>query len=151
MKVKSESDVAQSCPTPSDPMDCSLPGPSVHGFSRQEYWSWVQLPSPHENARLDESQVGIKISRRNIYNLRYADDTTLMAESEEELQSLLMRVKEESEKAGLKLNIQKAKIMASDPITSWHIEWGKVETLIDFIFLGFKITADSDCSCEIKR
>ena len=103
------------------------------------------------NARLDESQVGIKISRRNIYNLRYADDTTLMAESEEELQSLLMRVKEESEKAGLKLNIQKAKIMASDPITSWHIEWGKVETLIDFIFLGFKITADSDCSYEIKR
>ena len=103
------------------------------------------------NARLDESQVGIKIARRNSYNLRYADDTTLTAKSEEELQSLLMRVKEESEKAGLKLNIQKAKIMASGPITSWHIEWGKVETLTDFIFLGFKITVDSDCSYEIKR
>ena len=103
------------------------------------------------NAGLDESQVGIKIARRNIYNLRYADDTTLMAESEEELKSLSMRVKEESEKAGLKLNIQKAKIMASGPITSWHIEWGKVETVTDFVFLCFKITADSNCSHEIKR
>ena len=103
------------------------------------------------NAGMYEAQAGIKIARRNIYNLRYADDTTLMAGSEEELKSLLMRVKEESEKAGLKLNIQKAKIMASGPITSWHIEWEKVETLAYFIFLGFKITADSDCSYEIKR
>ena len=103
------------------------------------------------NASLDESQVGIKIAGRNIYSLRYADDTTPMAESEEELKSLSMRVKEESEKAGLKLNIQKAKIMASGPITSWHIEWGKVETVADFIFLCFKITADSNCSHEIKR
>ena len=87
----------------------------------------------------------------NINNLRYADDTILMAETEEELKSLLMRVKEESEKVGLKLNIQKTKIMASSPITSWQIEWGKVEAVTDFIFLGSKITAGSDCSCEIKR
>ena len=100
------------------------------------------------NAGLDEAQAGIKIARRNIYYLRYADDTTLMAESEEELKSLLMKVKEESEKVGLKLNIQKTKIMASGPITSWQIE---VETVADFIFLGFKITADGDCSHEIKR
>ena len=103
------------------------------------------------NARLDEAQAGIKIAGRNINNLRYADDTTLMAESEEELKSLLMKVKEKSEKAGLKLNIQKLKIMASGPITSWKIDGETVETVSDFIFLGSKITADGDCSHEIKR
>ena len=101
------------------------------------------------NAGLDEAQAGIKISRRNVSNLRYAD-TTLMAESEEELKSLLMKVKEESEKVGLKLNIQKMKIMASSPITSWQIDGETVETVRDFIFLGSKITADGDCSHEIK-
>ena len=100
------------------------------------------------NAGLDEAQAGIKIAGRNINNLRYADDTTLMAESEEELQSLLMKVKEESEKVGLKLNIQKMKIMASGPITSWQIDG---ETVADFIFWGSKITAGGDCSHEIKR
>ena len=103
------------------------------------------------NAGLEEAQAGIKISRRNINNLRYADDTTLVAESEEELKSLLMKVKEESEKAGLKLNIQKTKIMASGPITSWQIGGETMEKVSDFIFLGSKITADSDCSHEIKR
>ena len=103
------------------------------------------------NAGLDEAQAGIKIARRNINNLRYADDTTLMAESKEELKSFLMKVKEESEKAGLKLNIQKAKIMASSPITSWQIDGETMETLTDFIFLGSKITADGDWSHEIKR
>ena len=103
------------------------------------------------NARLDEAQAGIKIARRNINNLRYADDTTLLAESEEELKSLLMKVKEESEKAGLKLNIQKTKIMASGPITSWQIDGETMETVTDFIFLGSKITADGDCSHEIKK
>ena len=103
------------------------------------------------NARLDEAQPGIKIAGRNISNLRYADDITLMAESEEELKSLLMKVKEESEKVGLKLNIQKTKIMASSPITSWHIDVEIVETVADFIFGGSKITADGDCSHEIKR
>ena len=103
------------------------------------------------NARLDEAQAGIKISRKNINNLRYADDTPFMAESEEELKSLLMKVKEESEKAGLKLNIQKTKITASGPITSWQIDGETMETVRDFIFLGSKITADSDCSHEIKR
>ena len=98
-----------------------------------------------------EAQAGIQNSRRNINNLRYADDTILMAESEEELKSLLMRVKEESEKAGLKLNIQKTKIMVSVPITSWQIERGKMEAMSDFIFLSFKITVDSDCNHEIKR
>ena len=102
------------------------------------------------NARLDEAQAGIKIARRNINNLRYADDTTLMAESEE-LKSLLIKVKEESEKAGLKLNIQKAKIMASRPITLWQIDGEKVETVTDFIFLGSIIIVDGDCSHEIKR
>ena len=102
------------------------------------------------NVRLDESQAGIKIAGRNINNLRHADGTTLMAEIEEELKSLLMRVKEESEKAGLKLNIQKTKIMASGPITSWQIEREKVETVTDFIFLGSKITVDNDYSHEIK-
>ena len=101
-------------------------------------------------AGLDESQAGIKIAGRNIDNLRYADDTTLMAESEEELKSFLMRVKKESEKTGLKLNVQKAKIMASSPITSWQIEEEKVETVTGFNFLGSKITVDSDCSYEIK-
>ena len=101
--------------------------------------------------RLDEAQVEIKMAWRNINNLRYADDTTLMAESEEELKSLWMKVKEESEKAGLKLNIQKTKIMASCPITSRQIEEEKVETITDFIFLGSRITVDSGCSHEIKR
>ena len=103
------------------------------------------------NAGLEEAQAGIKIAGRNINNLRYADDNTLMAESEEELKSLLMKVKEESEKVGLKLNIQKMKIMASGPITTWEIDGETVETVADFIFGGSKITADGDCSCEIKR
>ena len=103
------------------------------------------------NAGLDEAQAGIKIARRNINNLRSADDTTLMAESEEELMSLLMKVKEESEKVGLKLNIQEMKIMASGPITSWQIFRETMETLTDFIFLGSKIIADGDCSHEMKR
>ena len=100
---------------------------------------------------MEEAQAGIKIARRNINNLRYANDTTLMAESEEELKSFLMKVKEESEKAGLKLNIQKTKIMASGPITSWEIDGETVATVSDFISLGSKITADGDCSHEIKR
>ena len=103
------------------------------------------------HAGVEEAQAGIKIAGRNINNLRYADDTTLMAESEEELKSLLMRVKEENEKVGLKLNIQKMKIMASGLITSWEIDGKTVERVADFIFLGSKITADSDCSHEIKR
>ena len=103
------------------------------------------------NAGLEEAQTGIKISGRNINHLRYADDTTLMAESKEELKNLLMKVKEESEKVGLKLNIQKTKIMASSPITSWQIDGEKVEAVTDFTFLGSKITADGDCSHEIKR
>ena len=102
------------------------------------------------NAGLEEAQAGIKIARRNINNLRYADDTTLMADSEEELKSLLMKVKEESEKVGLKLNIQKTNIMASGPITLWEIEGERVEIVADFIFLGSKITAHGDCSHEIK-
>ena len=101
------------------------------------------------NARLEEAQTGIKIARRKINNLRYADDTTLMAESEEELKSLLMKVKEEREKVGLKLNIQKMKIMTSGPITSWEIDGETVETMADFIFLGSKITADGGCSHDI--
>ena len=103
------------------------------------------------NSGLEEAQAGIKIARRNINNLRYAHDTTLMAESEEELKSLVMKVKEESEKVGFKLNIQKTKIMASAPITSWEIDGERVETMSDFIFGGSKITADGDCSHEIKR
>ena len=103
------------------------------------------------NAGLDEAQAGIKIAGRNINNLRYADDTTLMAESEEELKSLLMKVKEEREKVGLKLNIQKTKIMVSGPITSWEIDRETMETVTDFIFWGSKITADGDCNHEIKR
>ena len=104
-----------------------------------------------KNARLDEAEAGIKIARRNNNNLRYADDTTLMEESEEELKSLLMKVKEESEKVGLNLNIQKMKIMASGPITSWQIDGETVETVSGFIVLGSKITADDDCSHEMKR
>ena len=104
-----------------------------------------------QNAGLDEAHAGIKIAGRNINNLRYADDTTLRAESEEELKSLLMKVKEESEKVDLKLNIQKMKIMASSPITSWQIDGETVETVADFVFWGSKITADGDCSHEIKR
>ena len=104
-----------------------------------------------QNARLDEAQAGIKIARRNINNLRYADDTTLMAESEKELKNLLMKVKEKSEKVGFKLNIQKTKIMASGPITSWQIDGETVEIVADFILGGSKITADGDCSHEIKR
>ena len=103
------------------------------------------------NARLDEARAVIKILRRNINNLRYTDDTTFMAESKEELKSLLMKVKEESEKIGLKLNIQKTKIMAFGSITSWQIDGETMETVTDFIFLGSKITADSDCSHEVKR
>ena len=103
------------------------------------------------DAGLEEAQAGIKIAGRNINNLRYADDTTLMAESEEELKSILMKVKEESEKVGLKLNIQKTKIMAFGPITSWQIDWETVEAVSDFVFLGSKITADGDYSHEIKR
>ena len=104
-----------------------------------------------QNAWLGEGQAGIKVTRRNINNLRYADDTTLIVESEEKLKSLLMKVKEESEKVGLSLNIQKTKIMASSPITSWEIDEETVETVSDFSFLGSKITADGDCSHEIKR
>ena len=103
-----------------------------------------------QNAKLDEAQAGIKIAGRNINNLRYADDTTLLADSKE-LKSLLIKVKEESEKVGLKLNIQKTKIMASGPITSWQIDGETMETVTDYIFLGYKITADGDCSHEIKR
>ena len=103
------------------------------------------------NAGLEEAQIGIKMGRRNINNLRYADDTTLMAESEEEIKSLLMKVKEESEKVGLKLNIQKTKIMASGPITSWQTDAETMETVTEFIFLGSNITTDGDCSHEIKR
>ena len=102
------------------------------------------------NAGLEEAQTGIKIARRNINNLRYADDTTLMAETEEELKSLLMKVKEESEKVGLELNIEQTKIMASDPITSWEIDGETVETVADFIFLGTKITADGDWAMKLK-
>ena len=104
-----------------------------------------------QNAGLDEAQAGIKIARRNINNLRYTDDTTLIAESKEELKNLLMKVKEKSEKAGLKLNIQKTEIMASGSITSWQIDGETMETLTDFIFFGSKITSDGDCSCEMKR
>ena len=104
-----------------------------------------------KNARLDEAQAGIRTVGRNINKLRYAEDTTLTAESEEKLKSLLMKVKEESEKSGLKLNIQKKKIIASGPITSWQIDGATIETVTDFIFLGSKITVESDCSHEIKR
>ena len=115
------------------------------------HFSYIAKQNPNQrNAGLEEAQVGIKIARRNINNLRYADDTTLTAESEKELKSFLMKVKEESEKVGLKLNIQKTKVMASGPITSWEIDGETVETVSDFIFGGSKITADGDCSHEIK-
>ena len=149
--------VTQLCPTLCDLMDCSLPGSSVHGILQARILEWVDISFFKyaeyivQNARLDETQTGIKIARRNINNLRYAEDTTLMAESEEELKSLLMKVKEESEKVGLKLNIQKTKIMASSPITSWQIDGETMETVTYFIFLGSKITAGGDCSHEIKR
>ena len=119
-------------------------------YCQPAYLTYMQSTS-YENAGLDDSQAGVKIARRSINNLRYADDTTFMAESKEELKSLLMKVKEESEKAGLKLNIQKIKIMASSPITSWQIDGEAVETVAEFIFLGSKIIADNDCSHEIKR
>ena len=181
MQSESESKVAQSCPTLCNPMDYSLLGSSVHGIFQARVLEWVaifllqgiflnldllhcsqtlyllsHLGSPYAeyimwNAKLDEAQVGIKIAGRNINNLRYATDNTLMAESEEELKSLLMKVNEETEKAGLKVNIQKTKIMASGPITSWQIDGETMETVRDFIFLGSKITANGDCSHEIKR
>ena len=120
-------------------------------YCHPAYLTSMQSKYIMRNAGLDEAQAGIKIDGRNINNLRYADDTTLMAESEEELKSLLMKVKEESEKAGLKLNIQKTKIMASGPITSWQIDGETMEIVTDFILGGSKITADGDCSHEIKR
>ena len=156
MKVKRESEVTQSCPTLSDRLDHGLPGSSIHWIFQARVLEWgaiafsVYAEYIMRNARLDEAQVGIKIAGRNINNLRYADDTTLMTESEEELKSLLMKVKEESEKVGLNLCIQKTKIMASGPITSWQIDGETVETVADFIFLGSKIPADGDCSHEIK-
>ena len=202
MKVKSESEVPQSCPTLCNPMDCRLPGSFIHGIFQARVLEWGSIKILKEmgitdhltcllrnlyagqeatvrtghgvtdwfqigrgvcqgyilspclfnlnaeyimrNAGLDEAQAGIEIAGRNINKLRYADDTTLMAESEEELKSLLMKVKEESEKVGLKINIQKTKIMASGPITSWQIEGETVETVTDFILGGFKITAHGD-------
>ena len=119
-------------------------------YCHPAYLTYMQNTS-WENTGLDEEQAGIKIAGRNINNLRYADDTTPVAESEEELKSLLIKVKEESEKVGLKLNIQKTKIMASSPITSWQKDWETVETVADFILVGSKITSDGDCSHEIKR
>ena len=127
MKVKSEREVDQSCPTPSDPMDCSLPGSSIHGIFQARVLEWGATAFS-----------------------RYADDTTLIAEGEEELRSLLIRVKEESEKAGLRLNIQKTKIIASSPITSWQIDGENVETVIDFIFLGSKITSGVTAAMKLK-
>ena len=121
----------------------------IHSAHDEAGWSHV-FKCTRQN-KVEEAQAGIKIAERNINNLRYADDTTLMAESEEELKSLLMKVKEESEKVGLKLNIQKMKIMASGPITSWEIHGETVKTVSDFIFLGSKITIDGDCTHEIKR
>ena len=119
-------------------------------YCHPDYFTYMQSTSCI-NARLDEAQAGIKISGRNINNLRYADDTTLMAESKEKLNSLLIKVKEESEKVGLKINIQKTKTMASGPITSWQIDGEKVETVTDFILEGSRITTYGDCSSEIKR
>ena len=126
-------------------------GPSSQGYILSPYLFNLYAEYIMQNAGLDESQAGIKIARRNINNFRYADDTTIMAESEEEKKNLFMKVKEESEKVGLKLNIQKTKIMASGPITSWQRDGETMETVSDLIFLGFKITADCDCSHEIKR
>ena len=127
-------------------------GKGVHqGCILSPYLFYLYAEYIMRNAGMDEAQAGLKIIGRNINNLRYADDTTLMAESEEELKSLLMKVQEESEKVGLSLNIQKTKIIASGPITSWQIDGETVEAVGDFIFLGSKITADGDCSHEIKR
>ena len=157
MKVKSESEVTESCPTLSNPMDCSPPGSSLHGIFQARVLEWgaiafsVYAEYIMQNAGLDKLQAGIKISRRNINNLRYAVETTLVTESKEELKSLLMKVKNESEKADLKLSIQKAKIMASGPITSWQIDGETMETVTGFIFLDSKITADGDYSHEIKK
>ena len=142
-----DTEVAQSCPTLCDPVDCSLPGSSVHGIFQARILEWVAISFSRKeyttrNAGLEEAQAGIKIAGRNSSNLRYADDITLIAESEEELKSLLMKVKEESEKVGLKLNIQKTKIMASSPITLWEIDGETVETVSDFILGGSKITAE---------
>ena len=120
-------------------------------YCHPAYLTYIYVEYIMQNAELDESQVGIKIADRNINNLRQADDTTLMAESEEELKSLLMKVKEESEKAGLKLNIKKTKIMASGPITSWQIDGETMEMVTDLIFLGSKITVDGECGHEIRR
>ena len=138
-----QSEVAQSCPALCAPWTIAHQAPLSMGFSRQEYWSGLPFPSPEyimRNAGMDEAQAGIKIAGRNINNLTYADDTTLMAESEEELKSLLMKVKEESEKVGLKLNIQKMKIMTSGPITSWQKDGETVETVtetaITHIYIG---------------
>ena len=132
-----------------------IEGRSRRGWQRMRWLDGItnsmDMSLGMQNAGLDEAQAGIKIAQRNINNFRYADDTTLMAQSKEELKSLLMKVKEESEKVGLKLNIQKAKIMASSPITSWEIDGETVKIVSDFIFLGSKITADGDCSHEIKR
>ena len=142
MKVKSESEVAQSYPTLRDPMDYSLPGYSIHGIFQARELEWVAIAFSFyaeniiPNARLGAAQAEIKIAGRNINNLRYADDTTLMAENEEELKNLLMTVKEESEKVDLNLNIQKTKIMASSPIISLQIDGETMETETDFIFLG---------------
>ena len=136
-------------------MDCSPPSSSVYGIFQARVLEWGAIAFSAEyimrNAGLEETQAGIKIARRNINNLRYADGTTLMAESEEKLKSLLMKVKEESEKVALKLNIQKMKIMASGPIALWEMDGERVETVSDFILGGSKITADGDCSHEIKR
>ena len=140
MKVKSESEVTESCPTLSDPMDCSPPGSSIHGIFQARVLEWgaiafsVYAEYIMQNAGLDKLQAGIKISRRNINNLRYAVETTLVTESKEELKSLLMKVKNESEKADLKLSIQKAKIMASGPITSWEIDGEMMATATDYFF-----------------
>ena len=136
---ENESEVSQSCPTLSDPMDCSPPGSSIHGIFQARVLEWgaiafsIYAEYIMRNIRLEEAQAGIKIAGRNINNLRYADDTTLIAESEEELKSFLMKVKEESEIFGLKLNIQKTNIMASSPITSWQIDWETVETVAEFL------------------
>ena len=131
--------------------DCFKIGKGVHQsvYCHPAYLTYMEKSC--ENVRLDEAQAGIKIARRNINNLRYADDTTLMSESKEELKSLFMRVKEESERASLKLNVNKTKIMASSPVTSWQIEGEKVKVVTDFFFLGSKITVNGDCSHEIRR
>ena len=139
-------------PLPTEMSTCIQIGKGVpHGFILSPCLFKLYAEYIMRNAGLDDVQTGTKIAGRNINNLRYVDDTTLMAESEEELKSLLMKAKEESEKAGLKLNIQKTKIMASSPITSWQIDRETMETVRDFIFLGSKITPDEDCSHEIKR